>query len=254
MKKVFKIIYIILALIFVIAYFKIKKMPEAGEVSPFLWQEPIQSADTDRNNFDFYYRNSWYSVKPLADYEIWGLVVSQNNIKAWFNYYHDKNSVNFKDVCVLWGDNVRTGAYNQKNIKFSSGEWTCYFQWSGNLAQQFYPNKLSNNHLLADNKDIQATINNLHLGDQIHLKGSLIDYNEKGTTWLRQTSLSRDDENKTSRSGGSCEIIFVDEIEVIKQNKLFWNYIYKYLGWATGLILITNILWVFRNARNRSKD
>ncbi|MEI6528789.1 MAG: hypothetical protein WCN88_00090 [Candidatus Falkowbacteria bacterium] len=251
MGKLFKVLYFVLAIIFFISWFEVKKLPAASEINPALLQAPIQASSTERVNFDYYYRNKWYSVKPLADYELWGLVVSQNNINAWYNYYHDENSVNLKDVCVVWGDNVKDGAYNQKSLNFKSGEWTCYFGWSGNLEKQFYPFKLSNNHLLADNEKVLSTIRNVNIGDQIHFKGALIDYSEKGSSWLRQTSLSREDENGNSRSGGACEIVFVDKIDIIKHNKAIWNSVYDWTGRVALGTFLLNILWVFIDTRRR---
>lgn len=253
MGKVFKIIYVILAIIFLISWFEIKKLPPAETIDQTLLQAPIQSKSTERSDFDYYYRNKWYSIKPLAEYELWGLVVSQNNINTWYNYYHDEDSVNLKDVCVVWGDNVKNGAYSQKNLKFKSGEWTCYFRWQGNLEKPFNPYKLSNNHLLANNEEVLTAIRNVNVGDQIHLTGALIDYSEKGKEWLRQTSLSREDENGNSRSGGACEIMFVDDIELVKYNQPIWNKIYELSGKITLGIILSNLLWFFVDTRRGAR-
>jgi hypothetical protein len=145
--NIFKFLYIVLVVFYVASFFMIRKLPEKAELDSRLFKEPVQ-IETVREDFRFQYRGTDYKVIPQADYELWGLVVSVNDINKWYNYYHDENTVNLKDVCMVWGDNIRNEVYRDKEIKFSSGEWTCYYQWSGRLQKQFYPNKLSNNHLL----------------------------------------------------------------------------------------------------------
>lgn len=241
----FKIIYITLASLFLISWYQIGQLPNLHEVDERVLQEPIQQTYTAKENFSFSYRQKSYDVKPIADYELWGLVVSQNNIAAWFNYYHDKDSVNLKDVCVVWGSNIKNESYNQKNLKFKSGEWTCYYKWRGELKRGFSSYELSNNHLLTDNEKIQDLIRDVNIGDQIYLKGSLVDYQESGDSWLRQTSISRTDDNKASRSGGACEIVFVDDFKIIKHNNFAWNMLYDWTKLLFVMVLVLNIIFFF---------
>lgn len=222
--KIFKILYIAIIIVFIISLVKIKELPGKSEISPDLFKQPIQS-NTKKVDFSFPYRGKEYEVKPIADYELWGLVVSKNNINAWYNYYHDKNSVNLKDLCVVWDSNINNEVYRDKNINFKSGEWTCYASWTGALAKTFYHNNLSNNHLLTSNPNIQKIIRSVNVGDQIHLKGNLVDYAEVGQSQYRMTSISRNDSNQDSRSGGACEIVYVDEIDILKKNQIFWHFV-----------------------------
>lgn len=221
-KNIFKILYLLIITIFIISWFKIRELPEKNEVVPDLLKQPIQT-ETARKDFSFSYRGKSYNVKPVADYELWGLVVSINDIGAWYNYYHNENSVNLKDVCVVWGKNVENGVYREKEIDFKSGEWTCYVNWSSGLKNPFQLNNFSNNHLLTADPEIQDMIRNVNIGDQIHIKGNLADYAEAGQSFYRMTSISRDDTNSTSRSGGACEIVYVDKMEVLKKNQIFWH-------------------------------
>lgn len=243
MGKVFKIAYIVLIVVFLVAWRKTSKLPTPELMHPELWQAPQQNYHTASTSLELSYRDREYIVEPLADYEIWGLVVSRNNINAWYNYYHDENSVNLKDVCVVWGDNIKNGAYLQDNLKFYSGEWTCYYRWQGYLNKPFDPRQLSNNHLLAQDVAIQKIIRQVNVGDQIHLQGALVDYREKGETWKRQTSISRTDENSTSRSGGACEIILVEKIDILARHQLWWNRIYDQKGKILGAVIMLNLLW-----------
>jgi hypothetical protein len=237
--RLFYAIYIVLA-----AWVQTRSLPEPQEIDAALLDEPIQAPGTDRENFEFAYRGKDYVVRPKADYELWGLVVSKNNIGAWYNYYHDENSVNLKDVCVVWGENIRNGAYRDDKISFKSGEWTCYYQWSGQLSSVFYPDKMSNNHLLSDSVAVQDAIRGINVGDQIHLKGALVDYAEKGTEWFRTSSLTRKDSGN-----GACEVFLIDRIDILKQNKLYWNYLYNWKWRILMAVAVINIIWFFYSAR-----
>jgi hypothetical protein len=246
--KIFKLLYAIVIIILVVSFMKIKELPSQDKITNDLLKDPIQTSTT-RENFSFNYRNKSYQVKPVADYELWGLVVSKNNINAWYNYYHDKNSVNLKDICIVWGKNITNNVYQDPNITFKSGEWTCYANWNGHMTNTFYPDNLSNNHLLTANEAIQKIIKSVNIGDQIYLKGSLVDYNEKGQTQYRMTSVLRTDSNQDSRSGGACEIVYVDDIKVLQKNQSFWHAIYQLSkALLLGLILIQLIIYV-RNYR-----
>ncbi|MCK5416423.1 hypothetical protein KAI92_03280 [Candidatus Parcubacteria bacterium] len=241
-QKIFRLLYILLIIIYIISFFKIRELPFQNEIVDDLMWEPIQT-ETDREDFSFVYRDVDYHVKTQADYELWGLVVSINNIGAWYNYYHDENSVNLKDVCVIWGDNLSSNAY--RNVKYKSGEWTCYWNWYGNIGGKFYGNKLSNNHLLSDSKEMRDIIKKVRIGDQVKMKGALVDYSEKGTSYYRRTSLSRDDTNKSSRSGGACEVFFVDDIEILKKGMPYWYMAKDWSKRAFIFLIILQILMFF---------
>jgi hypothetical protein len=227
-----------------LSWLKIKELPSQDKITNDLLKDPVQT-NTTRENFSFSYRNKNYQVKPVAGYELWGLVVSKNNINAWYNYYHDKNSVNLKDICIVWGKNITDSVYNDPNITFKSGEWTCYANWNGHMTKTFYPDNLANNHLLTANANLQKIIRDVQIGDQIYLKGSLVDYTEVGQPQYRMTSISRTDSNSDSRSGGACEIVYVDEFKVLQKNQNLWHTIYQISkALFIGLILTQLIIYI----------
>lgn len=251
--KIFKYFYLVYIILFCISWYMVKTLPPVEDIVPQMFYEPIQQEDTTKEKFEFEYRNRNYSVRPIADYELWGLVVTQNDIGIWYNYYHDNDSVNLRDVCVVWGENVKDGAYSQKNLKFQSGEYTCYIKRKGIIEKPFFGNKLSNNHLLSDNEQVRKIVRNINIGDQIHVKGTLVDYAEVGKTAYRKTSISRDDINETSRSGGACEVFFIDEIEVLKQHQLYWNYFYRWRWRILFMLLIINLAIFLINDKKMRK-
>jgi len=249
--KLFKITYFIIITLYLISFFQIKKLPPKTEINKNLYNKPIQEK-TERKEFNFDYKKYTYTVTPQANYELWGLVVSKNNINAWYNFYHDKNTVNIKDLCVVWRENIISEVYRDPNISFKNGEWTCYYSWNSQLISPFYPNKLSNNHLLASDYKIQKIIKQTNVGDQIYFKGILADYQKQGENFIRQTSLSREDSNQSSRSGGACEVVFVDEFKILKNNQLLWNYINRFGLKIIIIIFLINIFILFFKLRKKS--
>ena len=233
MQKILKFIFILLIIVFAFSYFAKEKLPEKNIV-PEMSHEPMQT-ETSRKSFSFFYRDTKYNVVPLANYEIWGMITTHNNINAWYNFYHDKNSVNIKDVCVIWGDNLSSKVYTA--MTFKSGEWTCYPDWkyplNRDLVEKFRSNKLSNNHLLSDKPAVLNTIKKMHIGDQIYLKGILASYGTDSTPerYYRGSSLTRED-----TGNGACEVMFVDEAKILKSSNSIWYLLFQIS--KIGIILV----------------
>jgi len=192
-------------------------------ILPELRREPLQGA-TDRAPFTFQYKGKRCSVRPVATYELWGLVVSHNNIKSVADIYHDSSSVDTKDLCTVWGANLTRPDYLRADFK--SGPFTCYVSFpSGanvNLAQ------VGNNHLLTDSSAVRAAVDSVRLGDQVHLRGLLVDYQmEDWEDFWRKTSTRRDDSD--------CEVIFVQQLDVLRPGTPGWYHAWRLGWWLAGL-------------------
>jgi hypothetical protein len=71
------------------------------------------------------------------------------------------------DVCVIRGDNVRTGVY--LNMKFSNDSWTCWANWADEATgKRFDMTALSNNHLLMDDVTVKKALMSAETGDCMH--------------------------------------------------------------------------------------
>lgn len=227
----------ILATIFIYTWFDLKELPNPGVAVNEIYQDPIQT-DIKEENFNFIYRDTEYRVKPMTDYEIWGMITTHNNINAWYNLYHDENSVNFKDVCLAWGDNIESGVY--QNIKFTSGEWTCYYEmWGEENINKFNPLQVSNSHLITNDEQIQKTINKMRKGDQIYIRGKLVGYAKTSDpdNMYRMTSLVRDDDG--------CEIIYVEEAKILKRGKILIYTINQMSKYGIYSLLLISLLIFF---------
>jgi hypothetical protein len=187
-------------------------LPEASQVSQTIKStEPIQTeikADIIKQS----YEKVDYHISPSYEYEIVGLVVTQHNTKSFTDLSHEFDPGNTKDICIVWGENITNGSY--KEVRYYSGDFTCFVQWDRELDDPFKLNKIANNHILPASSEIAKQINGVKIGDQIRLKGKLADYkviDKAGQEiFTRPTSTTRDD-----TGNGACEVLYVEEVEVL---------------------------------------
>jgi hypothetical protein len=191
-----------------------------------------------------------YVLMPRASYDISGLVVSQHRGDALLNIYHKQDPGNTKDVCVVWGDNITNGSYLK--MEYSSEEFSCYYTWSSVVTPPFSPERMSNTHLIPASDLIAEQIARIHIGDQIRMKGLLVDYrvaDKHGhTIFTRRTSLTR-----TDTGNGACEILYVTELGVLQAGSHLPADARAYAWYATlGLLLSLGVVWLIRLNREAS--
>lgn len=203
------------------------------QVSSDLLQEPIQTP-TDLEPFSLSYAGRTYTVVPVADYEIWGLVVSHNDIEGFMDLVHDETSVDTKDICVIWGANLRNNDFH--NIEFWSGDYTCYTRYMN--SGQFEFDSISNNHLITDAQSLRDMIAGVRIGDQVHVVGSLVNYQEAGSShnfWRRSSTTRRDSGNN------ACEVVFVDEFEILQKGTPLWYALYPFAWFMVVLAAVGRV-------------
>jgi hypothetical protein len=207
-----------------IAWGKKGDLADPSSVHTDLLREPDQ-ATTTRPEFSFAYKGKSCLVRPVSTYDLYGLVVSHNNINSVADIYHDSTSVDTKDLCVIWGSNLETTEFHE--VEFKSGPWTCYFSYPH--GTNFGHNELGNNHLITDSSIMRKKIDEVRIGDQIHLRGLLVDYQMSDwRTFWRKSS--------TTRKDNGCEVVFVEELEILQAGTPGWYLAYRF-GWLT-LVLI----------------
>jgi hypothetical protein len=208
-----------------------------GDIRPDLARSPRQTPSAERP-FSFRYRHANYNVQPVADYELWGLVVSHNNIGSIADIYHDENSLDTKDLCVIWGDNVQTDDFHQ--VKFWNGPWTCNWRYPGDTSLR--ADQVSNNHLVTDRDSLRRAIATVRIGDQIRLRGMLVNYQRADQPeWWRRSSTNRQD-----TGDGACEVVFVRDLDVLRPGRPGWYGLFRWakvLFVASLTLLLLGALW-----------
>jgi len=221
----------------IVAWLQRDALPLPGELVPELREDPRQTA-VKRPMFQTTVGGVTYSVSPLYEYDITGLVVSMHDSAAWWDWIHDawKDRLNVVDLCVVYGDNARTGAY--EGLSYSSGEFQCFFSTASDEKwKAFSVSDLSNNHLLTDRPDLARALRKVHVGDQVRVHGYLAEYSHnQGFAFFRGTSTTRLD-----TGNGACETIYVEDFKLLRHGGGWW----RALFWVgIGGFLLCLLAWI----------
>ncbi|MCW5588723.1 MAG: hypothetical protein KIT27_03575 [Legionellales bacterium] len=231
--RMFDLILIISLLIFLLSWWYKDRLPNANEISPLLLREPEQTV-TQHRTFVFNYLGDNITVEPVANYKLWGIIASQNDVDNFF-WGYEKDNVNIKDICVLYGDNLSNDQFPL--WKIWNKQWTCFIDFPGNSYTAFNPRQLSNNHLIAQDEAIRQRIQQLRVGDQIYIQGMLVNYQSKHAPYWRRSSKTRDD-----AGNGACEVLYVEKMEILKQSNETWYYLYEFSSWTLITIFCARLL------------
>lgn len=197
--------------------------------------EPPRQVRIERPAFVANANDIDYRVQPLYSYELTGLVVSFKRFRPGIGLHERWNDyINVADVCVVWGANASELDLNR--FDFWNLEFTCYVQTNDLQAwQRFDQDALANNHLLTTDPQVKAVIDDLRVGDIVHLRGHLVEYEQPGG-YLRGTSTTR-----TDRGNGACETLHVEHAQILATMDTDW----RRLFWVGVLGLVLSLAWWF---------
>lgn len=207
-----------LVILFLCLMFK-DRWPGREDFRPEVFQEPDQKTGDLPEQFDATQNGYAYTVRPVAEYEIWGMVVSSHYAGSFLDITHEKakDYLNIKDLCLLWGKNLETGAF--RRLKFWNRDFTCFYSWTDPaVGQAFSPSHISNNHLITTDGSLRKKIKSVRRGDQVHFRGWLAAYGHKGSSSMRGTSTTRND-----TGGGACETVYVTGFEILQRANAGWR-------------------------------
>jgi hypothetical protein len=243
MEKLLKWIFIISLFISLGCYFFKDRLPAPAYYEPYSLDAPLQSPTTEPS-FTVTAEDQQYLIEPKFDYDLYGVIVSSHNADSVLDIWHHdkwKDFINLRDLCVIWGNNVRNGVY--LDMDFSNDSWTCWAYWPDrSTGQRFNMTALSNNHLLVDDVVVKKVLMSAERGDVIHLKGMLASYRNPANHFYRGTSTVR-----TDTGNGACETIYVREFDVVKKANSRIRSIYQFAKWLTVISLL-GYIFVFFNA------
>jgi hypothetical protein len=231
--------------VMILAFVHRNEFPDDLPVLPELTGEPLQTV-TSEPSFTTTYNGEPFRVDPRFNYELYGLVVSYRLHDAEAGqmlHALNKDHLNVADLCVVWGQAADPQLLNE--FAFSNGQFTCqFFTRNRSAFDRFNASQLSNNHLLATNESIRDVIEEVRIGDQIHLSGWLAHYlNPLG--YERGTSTTRAD-----TGNGACETIFVNDIRIIRPMDSLWR---QLLEFAFGAFLISTFVYFVSPLQPRMK-
>jgi hypothetical protein len=233
-KRFLKPVFFVIAAIFVVSAFQKDRFPDKEDILPELFREPSQTA-AQAGPFSVEIKNVRYDITPLYDYELYGMIVSYHHSKVWWDTDHkeSRDFVNTSDICVFWGDNLKSEVY--KKMKFSSGCWTCYWDFKSSARQNDWANFRqdcgSNNHILTDDPALNRRILSAERGDQIYIRGYLVKYTQKDWGGFQRAS-------STIRTDNGCEVIFVKDFRILKKANPGWRYLHRLAKYALAICFI----------------
>jgi hypothetical protein len=163
--------------------------------------------------------------------------VSLHHSDTWWDYAHKEwgDHVNIMDLCVVWGDSVRSGAY--RDVSFSNNQWECHWSYSSERAQkQFRNEQVSNNHIVTDDPGVSKAMRNIKVGDQIRIRGYLVDY----TTFKdgRPAGTRVSSETRTDTGNGACEVLYIDGFDSVGSPNRAW----RITQWAGLIALVLGLI------------
>ncbi len=219
-----KILFLIFLLATIVSYFAKNNYRAVTDIDPALLNDPIQTGVKNKDIIKFTKDDYQYELTPLYDYELNGFIVHKMDYTLFSIYKLD--SVFPMDLCAIWGDNLKNNIYQDKTLKFSQDSRFCFYRWQGNLKVN--TSQISNNHLVIENEDLDKKIKALSNGDQVKIKGKLVNVHAKNTGGPGKYDPKEFDWNSsTTRSDsgvGACETIFVRDIEILnKANPIYHN-------------------------------
>jgi hypothetical protein len=234
--KIFRLGFLICLLLWVLAMVFDDRLPPESAILPQLYGEPQQTQEDLPAPFAVTVKKVTYTVRPLFRYEMSGLVVSQHRSDSLLDISHRRwnDFLNIKDLCLVWGRNIRSGVYRE--MKFWNRDFTCMCAFPDEeTGMLFSGSHLSNNHLLSADRRLSRRILRVRPGDQVHFKGYLAEYRQPANQFFRGSSTVRDD-----TGNGACETVFVTEFNILKRANPAWRAVrpLALLGGAAFLVAL----------------
>jgi len=174
-------------------------------------QDPIQKPINSPEPMIIEFKNSHFTLSPIAEYKLSGMVVGK---KTYSDDWEGKISP--LDLAIAWGQLAepeyrRYITYGQRN------RWYFYQYKPGSPFDHSYviPHS-SNNHIIPGNKNIALAVKTIQRKNTIAIEGLLVNLmgTYKGQTVTWNTSLSR-----TDTGNGSCELFYVTKVRI--ETKVF---------------------------------
>jgi hypothetical protein len=210
-------------LLLVVSFFTRNRLPGKSLILDQLLQNPVQTKSPLPEPFEVTRKDVTYVVRPLFNYELWGMIVSYHHAASFIDVSHKvwNDFINTKDVCVIWGKNVVSGVYER--MTFRNRDFTCFYRYPDReTGRLFTENCLSNNHLLPADPLVADAVLRARKGDQVRFKGWLVSYGQKGAPFARISSTVRND-----RGNGACEVVYVTEFEFLRRANVVWRALFK---------------------------
>ena len=222
-----------------VAWWMKDELPPPARLQAELTAEPRQ-VKVSRPPIDTRVDGVDYRIQPRYSYDMSALVVSLHDSDSWLDYAHKawNDHVNLVDLCVIWGGSAKNGAY--RRISFSNDQWWCH--WSTRSPEAWEAldqSEVANNHMVTDDPAIARALRKVRIGDQIRVRGYLVNY----TTFKNgvPTGTRVSSESRTDTGNGACEVLYVESLDLLDSAGRGWRLA---LQAALGVFVLGVLLWL----------
>jgi len=215
------------------------------EIVPAVHNPPVQTPVADGHGIDLTRYGYDFHMTPTFDYEITGFIVSKREYGT-FGLSRSDRVIPY-DICMIWGWNAFSLVYQAEDLKFSQRGRFCFIQYQKTHIKD---DELSNNHLIPASDDVSDVLDGLMAGDQIRMRGKLVNVHAKlsedSFTLLDAEEFSmKSSTNREDTGGGACEVIYLEEVEVLREGNSAYRWIYRITSWLLGLLILAGMGVVF---------
>lgn len=162
--------------------------------------DPIQKEVSGLPSF----QKNGYLIKPLASFQVYGRVLSSQYYAPKTDREADIASV---DLALGWGPMSDQKVIDK--IQISQGQR--FYHWYVTefpIPREEIETHSGNMHLIAANDAVKAQLEDIHIGQIVHISGYLVDvHGEGGYQW--HSSKTRSDTGY-----GACEVIWVESVAI----------------------------------------
>jgi hypothetical protein len=233
-----------------IGFIKQDNFKNQENMHPDLLSEPVQRTLSDPEQITFLREGFLYDIEPVAEYEISGLVVHRLIYDKWYSLSRIDKTFEI-DLCIMWGENISTKAYTVESLKVKQDFRFCIFNYLG--SQPVYGDSFSNNHLMAVNNDVRETVLKIRPGDQVYLRGKLINFkanrvDEAKTQFERESTEWHTSTVRSDSGAGACEVIYVEEARILREGNPSYRNLYALGRYGLLLSIFSFIVSLFYSA------
>ena len=241
LKTLNKLVFYASLILLVTSCWQRNEFPADMSIEPALLKPPLQGT-VSKQPFTVVNNGIDYHVVPRYQYDLHGLVVSYAHHNGNYSLHRLwDDHINVADLCVVWSENANSTGLN--NFKFWNGKFTCNWQTEDDAAwKRFRENQISNNHLVTDDKHIRKLVKQVRIGDQVRIRGWLVDYSHDAG-YSRGTSTSRDD-----RGNGACETIYLKHFEILQPLENGWR---TWMKFALAGVIGSSMIWLIAVIRGK---
>jgi hypothetical protein len=255
LKRIFFWLFLGLLLIYAIGFIlEFSELRRVNNISAQVLKIPNQQESKNKDLIKFSREGYLFELTPKFEYDISGLIVHSFSYDTWYSL--DKKDITIPmDFCMIWGDNIKSGIFKDKNSSFSQDMRFCWWRGKGG---GFNNDEISNSHILLRDDELLAKLKSLHIGDQVRFIGKLVDFKvtplKSGNGYSNAIRTYQTSTTRLDAGAGACEIIYLEKIEIIQKHIGFSDIMKKIALFGIPLVFVARLGAFFALGFKRNKS